>query len=162
MIPEPPDERDRGERISPDQARALAASLVEFLRPAVARMSGARTLSTGKFNILRHLAEEERASAAELAHLIRVSPQGVSVAVKELTEAGLIERHPDQTDRRRVWLRSTQQGRIALAEERARSHGWLIDAIETTWTPAQAAAVAESVTLLLGLVGVDPDAEHPT
>src|SRR3546814_13778212 len=85
--------------------------LLEALRPLQRELNARRTLSIGKLGILRHLSVNGPATTGQLATRIRVSPQGISLATRELEELGLIERPPDDSDRRKVWVRITGPGR---------------------------------------------------
>ena len=141
---------------APD-AHAIAIALVDLLRPMAARVSAARTLSAGKISILRHLAAHGRATTAELALVVRVSPQAVSLAAKELQGVDLIAREPDDEDRRKGWLVLTELGRQRLEEELLVSSRWLEEAVSTRLSPAEASVVADVVPLLRRLVS-EPDA----
>lgn len=59
---------------------------------------------------LHALASAER-SAGELTEVMQISKQAVSQLVETLVSSGYLERHPDESDRRRVNLRITAAGR---------------------------------------------------
>lgn len=52
-----------------DDHRKLATAFIDALRPVAARMTSERTLSSGKVNVLRHLATYGRATTAELSRV---------------------------------------------------------------------------------------------
>lgn len=129
---------------TPDTPRLL----IDVLRPLQRELNSQRTLSLGKLGILRHLAETDRATTGELATRIQVSPQGVSLATRELEELGLIERTRDDDDRRKVWFVITDAGRSRREVELRAGEGWLATAIETKLTAAEAKALAKAIPAL--------------
>ncbi|CAM3323865.1 MarR family transcriptional regulator [Nocardioides dubius] len=136
----------------PGSARQLATDLVDFLRPVAARVAAIRTLSSGKVNVLRHLARQERASGADLAEAIGVSAQAISLVTKELQELGYLERLPDPSDRRRSWFVLTDAGRERLTSEMAVSSGWLEQVIGQRLSEEECRELAAVIPLLHRLV----------
>ncbi|MFC5319261.1 MarR family winged helix-turn-helix transcriptional regulator [Brachybacterium alimentarium] len=107
----------------------VAHELREALRPLYRRLNNARTMSLGKAGILTLLAERGRATAAQLATAQQITPQGVTSALNELESQQLIERVPDDVDRRRIWVHVTEEGRRRLEDDRAAGQSWLVDAL---------------------------------
>nr|WP_201762301.1 MarR family transcriptional regulator [Pseudarthrobacter psychrotolerans] len=85
--------------------------------------------------MLRHLAEHGRATTSELAVAGQVSPQGISLAARELERWQFVVRVPDAADRRRIWIELTDAGRQKLREESLAGHEWLDRAIREQLTP---------------------------
>jgi DNA-binding MarR family transcriptional regulator len=83
-------------------------------------------------------------SAAQLAGDIGLDRSVVSRHASRLTAAGLIERHPDATDRRAVLLALTGSGRRAVQQMRQRLTGAL-DGYLATWPPGEAERFAASL-----------------
>ena len=97
-------------------ARALAAEV---------RLAGASAqLNMAQFSTL-HLLSQRDLSVSELARTLRVAMPTVTQSVDTLTSKGLVERYPDERDRRQVWLRVTPQGRRLLLECRRSAEGYL-------------------------------------
>ncbi|MFB9074782.1 MarR family winged helix-turn-helix transcriptional regulator [Citricoccus parietis] len=107
-----------------------------------------RTLSPGKVGILRHVAENGRASTAELAVKVQVSPQAISLAARELEALGLVERIPDVTDRRRSWIHPTEAGRLKLAEETRTGRAWLYEVVRERLTPEELQSLVSAIPVL--------------
>lgn len=126
----------------------IAEDLRETLRPIWRRLMAERTISVGKVGILGLLVQQGPATAATLASAERVSPQAIATAVRELEALGLIVRHPDTTDRRRVWIDVTEAGRARLAEERAVGTAWLDEAITDRLTDDERATLRAAVPIL--------------
>lgn len=139
---------------------APTAELLEALQPILRRIVAERTLSPGKVGILRHVAETGRASTAELAAAVQVSPQAISLATRELEGLALVRRIPDETDRRRTWIHPTEAGRARLAEEALAGRSWLYGVIQDRLTPAERRALTEAIPALRKLTAT-PEAEPP-
>lgn len=126
----------------------ISVSLVEALRPISRRLNAASTFSAGKLGILAHLARHGRSTTTELAAIIRVTPQAVSLAARELEELGLLGRVPDADDRRRTWIELTEAGRQRLAQERAAGLEWLDEAISARLTAEEQLSLETLIALL--------------
>lgn len=131
----------------------LAQSLRESLRPLWRQLNAHKTLSTGKLDILVHLADRGRATSAELATAAKISPQAIANAVREIESLGLITRTPDDRDRRRVWIELTETGRERLAHERSIGNAWLERAIAEQLTDDERQLLGAAVPLLRKLTG---------
>lgn len=133
----------------------LPELLLDALCPIQRRIHGERTLSVGKIGILRHLTEVGRATAGDLAKHVRVSPQAVSLATRELESLGLVVRERDEVDRRRTWFALTDAGRARYEVESTAGHAWLAEAIERRLTAAEARTLTAAVPVLAKLVADD-------
>jgi DNA-binding MarR family transcriptional regulator len=67
---------------------------------------------------------------SELASIERVQRPTISRVAARLVEAGLVERLPDELDRRGARLRVTDEGRRRLHEVRGRKTAYLAERIE--------------------------------
>jgi DNA-binding MarR family transcriptional regulator len=67
---------------------------------------------------------------SELASIERVQRPTISRVAARLVEAGLVERLPDELDRRGARLRVTDEGRRRLHEVRSRKTAYLAERIE--------------------------------
>jgi DNA-binding MarR family transcriptional regulator len=139
----------------PATDQALTHSLFEALHPLLRQLNAERTISPGKIGVLRHLAERGRATTSELAVVVRVSPQGISLAVRELLGLGLVERAPDAEDRRRVWIEITPAGRQKLALESSAGQGWLDRAVAERLSPDERTSLAAAIPALR-MLGTEP------
>ncbi|KAA0976065.1 MarR family transcriptional regulator [Paeniglutamicibacter gangotriensis] len=130
----------------PENTNSL--SLIEALRTISRRLNSSSTFSLGKLGILSHLARHGRATTTELAAIIRVTPQAVSLVAREFEGLVLLERAPDAEDRRRIWIEMTDEGRKRLAQERAAGLEWLETAILTRLTQQEQQALESLIPLL--------------
>ncbi|MFC9936097.1 MarR family transcriptional regulator [Glutamicibacter sp. NPDC127525] len=99
------------------QSADLPQQMFEALSPLLNLIRTARSISPGKLGILHALATEGRASATRMSQAIGVSQQAISLTTKELEGLGLIERHRDESDRRKLWFQLTEAGRQKLENE---------------------------------------------
>lgn len=128
--------------------RKMTQSFFEALHPLLARLNVERTLSPGKLGILRYLSEHARATTSELALAGRVSPQGISLAARELERLLLVTRVPDDVDRRRVWIELTPEGSQKLAQEVSVGYGWLDRTVRERLTPEDRKALEAVIPVL--------------
>lgn len=89
---------------------AVRAHLDDLLKPA-----GVTALQYTALSVLEHSGE---LSAAQLARNSFVTAQSMADMVKALTSKGLITREQDETDRKRLLISLTPEGRAFLAEVR--------------------------------------------
>jgi DNA-binding MarR family transcriptional regulator len=123
-------------------------SFLDTLHPLLRRLNAERTLSPGKLGVLRHLAENGRATTSELAAVVQVSPQAISLATRELEKLNIVVRVPDSEDRRRIWIELTDSGRQKLAQELAAGREWFERSIEEKLTPDERKALENVIPIL--------------
>jgi DNA-binding MarR family transcriptional regulator len=121
---------------------------LEVLHPLLRRMRAERTLSPGKVGILHHLSLHERATSTELAAAVRVSPQAISLAARELEGMSFIERVPDADDRRKTWIVLAEAGRAKLEEEARAGEGWIGQAITEQLTDDERRILKAAIPVL--------------
>ncbi|WP_345471508.1 transcriptional regulator [Glutamicibacter ectropisis] len=126
----------------------LPQLLFDAIFPMLGIVHSARTISPGKIGILRALAAEEHVSATQLSHAIGVSQQAISLSTKELESFGFIERHKDESDRRKLWFRLTEAGRQKLQAEIALGRQALKDAIGKELSSAELKLVRDAIPAL--------------
>lgn len=127
---------------------ASVRELIDVLHPLLGRMRAERTLSPGKVGILHHLSQHGRATSAELAAAVRVSPQAISLSTREMEELAFIERVPDADDRRRTWIVLTDAGRLKLEEEARTGELWIGRAITERLTSGEREILSAAIPVL--------------
>jgi DNA-binding MarR family transcriptional regulator len=126
-------------------------ALLDVLRPLLRKLQAERTISSGKLGILRYLADHEKATTSELALAIHVSPQGISLAARELLTLNFVERTPDEHDRRKVWLHLTETGRQKLADEQTAGNMWFDKAVSEQLTHREREILEAAIPVLAKL-----------
>ena len=127
---------------------ALASELRLVLGQLVRRLRAEHGFPLTQGAVLGRLDREGPLSTVELAVAERVRPQSMGQTLAELELQGLIARRPHESDRRRTLIELTDQGRLALAEDRRRRVGWLAEAIEREFTTDEQAVLERAVGLL--------------
>lgn len=136
----------------------IAHAFLDSLQPLLRQLDAGRTLSPGKVGVLRHLAGHGRATAAQLATAVHVSPQGISLAVRELERQELVVKVPDPADKRRWWIEATEAGRQRLDHDSATGRKWLAQAVQDVLSADERRALAAAVPVLQKLGTQLPDA----
>ncbi|MBA2951377.1 MarR family winged helix-turn-helix transcriptional regulator [Streptomyces himalayensis] len=75
-----------------------------------------RKLPERQLALLQYVAEHDGATVHKAAEALRMMPNNVSALVTRLTDAGLLERHQDDTDKRVAHLCVTAKARQRLSE----------------------------------------------
>jgi DNA-binding MarR family transcriptional regulator len=88
------------------------------------------------------------ATASALAKLEQISPQSMGATLSALEARGLIERHPDPLDGRRVVLSVTAAGRDVLRSRRNARTEQLARALANGFTPAELNQLMAAAPLL--------------
>jgi DNA-binding MarR family transcriptional regulator len=88
------------------------------------------------------------ATASALAKLEQISPQSMGATLAALEARGLIERHPDPLDGRRVVLSVTAAGRDVLRSRRNARTEQLARALTNGFTPAELNQLMAAAPLL--------------
>jgi DNA-binding MarR family transcriptional regulator len=88
------------------------------------------------------------ATSSTLARLEQISPQSMGATLSSLEGRGLIERHPDAQDGRRVVLSLTEAGRKVLRDKRDARTEMLAQALADRFTPGEIGQLMAVVPLL--------------
>ena len=133
---------------SPEEvAAALRPALgLLFRRIRQTRVPGDLTLPES--SALGRLERHGPVSAADLAKLEQISPQSMGATLAGLEARGLVARHPDPADGRRVVLSVTAAGQRVLQDKRNARTRQLADALAAKFTPDEVRVLAEAAPLL--------------
>lgn len=131
----------------------LASELRLVLGHLVRRLRAEHPFSLSQGAVLGRLDREGRKSIGDLAVAERVRPQSMTQTIGDLEAEGLIERHPDPSDGRRILVELTEQGRQTLEADRRQREGWLARAIAEDLSPEEQQVLSRAVGLLRRLSG---------
>lgn len=131
----------------------LASELRLVLGHLVRRLRAEHRFSLSQGAVLGRLDREGRKSIGDLAVAERVRPQSMTQTIGDLEADGLIERHADPSDGRRILVELTEQGRRALEADRRQREGWLACAIAEDLSPEEQRVLSRAVGLLRRLSG---------
>ena len=135
-----------------DSDRDFAKSLAFELRDTLSR--GARRIRVesgpplSQLTVMGHLQRRGAMSTNELAAAERVRPQSMSNTVRQLEEAGLVDRRPHPTDRRQVLLELTRKGVKTLEKIFAVREDWLTTVILQELTDAERQELHRALDLI--------------
>jgi len=105
--------------------------LVQELRVADREAEGKLGLSGAQLFVLQKLGKESSISVNDLADRTCTHQSSVSVVVHRLVDRGLVRRKESQTDRRRLELSITAEGKKLLARSRYSPQDRMIEAVES-------------------------------
>lgn len=128
-----------------EELRVVVAQLVRRFRKD-------RQIPQPQFNVLSALMRQGAATTSQLAVLEGVRPQSMAHTVKQLLDAGLVDRTADPADGRQMLIEISAAGRTSMVEFRLTADAWVDDAIATRLTPAERRALQEGIALMKRLV----------
>ncbi len=130
-----------------------AGELRLVLGQLVRRLRAEYSFPVAQASVLSRLDREGAQTASALAAAERVRPQSMAQTLAELETAGLIARRPHPTDRRRIEIELTAEGREQVLEGRGRREDWLAAAMAAELTPEEQRTLLAAVPLLRRLTG---------
>jgi DNA-binding MarR family transcriptional regulator len=125
-----------------------ASELRLVLGQLIRRLRAEYSFPVAQASVLSRLDREGAQTTSALAAAERVRPQSMAQTLAELETTGLIERHPDAGDRRRIQIDLTPLGRERVLEERGRREDWLAAAIAAELNPEEQRTLLAAVPLL--------------
>jgi DNA-binding MarR family transcriptional regulator len=105
-------------------------------------------LSLPERSALARLDHGGPATPGQLAKREQITPQGMGATLATLEARGLVERHPDPADGRRVVMSLTAAGRQALQNRRNARTEQIAKALSAEFTPAELRELMTAVPLI--------------
>lgn len=141
----------------PQSAEAIraAAELRAVLGQLLRRLRTENSRPTSQLAVLGRLDRGGPQTTSGLAAAEHMRPQSMAEVVAELQADGLVDRTSDPTDRRRLLVALTQEGRDFVRRERRRREDWLSQAISEELGPREQALLVDAVGLLRRLAELD-------
>jgi len=118
------------DRVATGLAESLPALIRSMERGYADRLPFPK-LPERQLELLKYVAEHDGVTVQKAADALRMMPNNVSALVTRLTEAGLLERHQDDTDKRIAHLCVTVTARQRLAAVKSVAAGQLASALHT-------------------------------
>jgi DNA-binding MarR family transcriptional regulator len=109
---------------------ALAHDLRETVGRLIRRLRAEPGPPVAQMTVLSRLGREGAASVSDLAAAEKMRPQSMAPIVRDLEDAGLVQRRPDPDDRRRAIVELTPAGIATLGATRARREDWLTGTLD--------------------------------
>jgi DNA-binding MarR family transcriptional regulator len=152
-------EKDFALQMKDEEIRAAAYDLRRSITRMARRMRTLRAnhgISGSKLSVLGHLYRMGRPmTASDLAHVERLQPQSLTRIIADLEKRGLIQRRPDDLDRRQVLIEISQAGLDLLITDARRQDTWLVAAMRRKLTPAEQSVLSVAAQLLDNLSDED-------
>jgi DNA-binding MarR family transcriptional regulator len=129
----------------------VAGALRESVGLLLRRLRQERTdgeLTLPESSALTRLNRAGPATSSALAKLEQISPQSMGATLAALEARGLVERHPDPEDGRRVVLSVTGAGHQVLQDRHNARTQQLARALSAGFTPAELAQLMAAAPLL--------------
>jgi DNA-binding MarR family transcriptional regulator len=130
-----------------DVAAALRESIGLLLR-RLRQLPAAGELTLPESAALTRLHRGGPATSSALAKLEQISPQSMGATLAALEARGLVERHPDPDDGRRVVLSITGAGRRLVHDKRNARTERLAKALAAGFSPAEIGQLMAAAPLL--------------
>jgi DNA-binding MarR family transcriptional regulator len=128
-------------------AAALYLSIGLFLR-RLRRAPVQDELTVPEISLLERLDRAGPATPGRLAKAEQISPQATGKTLGVLEERGLIERHPDPGDGRRVVMSLTEAGRQLVRHKRSARTRQLATALTRGFSAQELATLAAAAPLI--------------
>src|SRR6201992_2358144 len=129
-----------------DVAAALRESVGLLLRRMRQHVPGELTLPENA--AVPRLSRSGPTTSSALPKLEQISPQSMGATLAGLEARGLVARHPDPDDGRRVVLSLTDAGQRILQDKRNARTRQLAEALSARFTPDEIRLLAEAAPLL--------------
>jgi DNA-binding MarR family transcriptional regulator len=129
---------------------ACLPALNRHLKQSIDRQLPYPNLPERQLALLQYVAEHDGATVHNAAEALRMVPNNVSALVTRLTEAGLLERRQDDTDKRVAHLRVTATARQRIGEVENFAAAHLASALRTL-TEGDRAALGSALGALEAL-----------
>jgi DNA-binding MarR family transcriptional regulator len=147
-------------------AAALAVDLavaISRIRSRIREEAGetSRGITVSQLAMLRRLVDSGPMSASELAASEHVTQQAVAQRLALLTPFGYVQKTPDPTDKRRMLVEITAEGRALLDSLSTSGQNWLALAIQAVVQPAEIPDLRTAVELLDRLARADLRPDTP-
>ncbi len=110
-------------------------------------------MGEGQVRIL-HILTQQEFTMGDLADRMHVTAPTVSRMVDNLVARSLVDRHPDANDRRRIWLRLSEDG-ASLARQMEHHFRLAMERFLQPLTSAQLAVLSAACDTLEGLLAAD-------
>ena len=93
----------------------------------------------------------------ELAAMEKITNQSISQILNHLAELGYIKRRLSKEDKRKSFISLTAKGSLVINQVRNEKDNWLYQAITTSCTAEEIAALKKALTPLKKLVDFEDD-----
>ncbi len=126
----------------------LASELRLVLGHLMRRLRAEHRFSLSQGAVLGRLDRQGTMSIGDLATAERVRPQSMAQTISEMEGEGLLARHADPADGRRMLVELTPHGLQILEDDRRQREGWLARAISEDLSPEEQRVLSRALEML--------------
>jgi DNA-binding MarR family transcriptional regulator len=139
-----------GPGLSPSAVRASqeVRAVIGRLRRRIRAAAGAEGVSLTQDSVLARLRADDGLTTSDLAAAEGMRHQSMATTVAALADLGLVERHPDPSDGRRLLIALTGQGRRRADEGKQARGEWLAAELEHKCTEEERQTVIAAMAVL--------------
>ena len=131
-----------------DEVAATLRTAIGLLVRKLRQTQPAGELTLAETSALSRLDRGGPATSSDLAKQDRISPQSMGATLAVLEQRGLIERHRDPEDGRRIMLSISEAGRQVVNDRRGARAEQIAAALRTGFTPAELGQLLDAAPLL--------------
>jgi len=139
-----------------NDVKELAASLRHVLPRLYRRLKklspDANKLTPSERNVLALLSQNGDMLASEMAVIEGITPQSMGAIIKSLLALDLIVKTPSETDKRKIYLSVSAEGKKMIQKVRKEKEDWLAQAIEKTCSEKEKAILMKAIEPLSKLI----------
>ncbi len=135
---------------SPSALRASreVRAVISRMRRRILKASEVEDLTLSQGSVLARLADRGGVTASELAAAEGMRHQSMTATVASLASMGLVQRHPDPDDGRRLLITLTDEGARRVEEGRQVRTEWLAERLQNRCTEEERRTVIAAMTVL--------------
>jgi DNA-binding MarR family transcriptional regulator len=126
----------------------MARELRETVGRLIRRLRAEPGPPVAQMTVLSRLSREGAASVSDLAAAEKMRPQSMAPIVRDLEEAGLVQRRPDPDDGRRALVELTSAGVHTVGATRARREDWLTATLDEVLDAGEREQLQAALALL--------------
>ncbi|MGK3141271.1 MarR family winged helix-turn-helix transcriptional regulator [Pantoea sp. C2G6] len=130
------------------ESATMLRMLVGKLGRRLRESAPAGELTWSQLAVLGHLVRDGAMTVTQLAAAEGVRTQSMGTTVAGLLAAGMVAGDPDPHDGRKTCYRPTDLALAVIAASRAMRDDWLIQTLETRFSPAEQQQLIETLPLL--------------
>jgi DNA-binding MarR family transcriptional regulator len=132
-------------------AHKLRDLITRMNRSLRKQISNPEQLSVAELNVVRLLSAQEQMLPSEFCAQLHLSSQFMSQVLNRLEELDYITRRSSESDKRKILVSLTKNGRQKVNTMRAEREEWLARMISEQFSGQEKETIAKAVDLLSGL-----------
>ena len=130
------------------EVAASLRSTVTRLNRQLRKQNISSSFSNAELLTMGLLDQHGKMLPSALAELERISAQAISQIINRLVEAGVVGRVTDESDKRKVVVSLTEEGKKHLYENRRIKEEWLVKAMEQLFSSEELTLIEAFLPLL--------------